>query len=71
MAVTNPYQKDWQHTKECTDKLCFCTDPQDPDPVCECGNPGYACICSEKDEEYEDIRVNMWENNCNPRGSQY
>ena len=38
---------DWKHTSQCTDKICYCIDPDDPDPICDCGRPGCCCICEE------------------------
>jgi len=44
----------WQHRKECTETECFCADPEQSDPICDCGAPGWACQC-DRDEDRRDI----------------
>ena len=41
------------HKKECTKDWCYCIDSQG-DPICDCGEPGYACKC-DKLEDYDPI----------------
>jgi hypothetical protein len=36
----------WKHTDKCTPTECYCADSDFPDPVCECGCPGWACVSS-------------------------
>jgi hypothetical protein len=38
---------EWKHKPQCTDKECYCADDNVADPVCECGRPGWACVCEE------------------------
>lgn len=42
---------DWQHKPECTDRECYCADPDEADPICECGRPGWACCYVEENDE--------------------
>ena len=48
--------KTWCHREECTDHECYCIDADFPDPVCDCGAPGWACQC-EKDDYAESAVV--------------
>jgi hypothetical protein len=46
----------WVHRPECTANDCYCADPDFPDPVCDCGRPGWACRCFEEmDEDLDDV----------------
>lgn len=41
----------WKHKPECTERECFCADPEESDPICECGCPDWACCCAELEED--------------------
>jgi hypothetical protein len=49
----------WKHnTNKCTKTECFCLNPEIPDPICDCGNPGWACACYDgrfDEDEDEDL----------------
>lgn len=45
--MTTEWRHNWDHKPECTENECYCFDPENPDPVCECGRPGWACSCYE------------------------
>ncbi len=35
----------WTHSSSCTETECYCADYGNPDPICDCGAPGWACQC--------------------------
>ena len=39
------------HGEQCDDHECFCADPDYPDPMCECGQPGWACCCEDDHDQ--------------------
>lgn len=41
----------WNHTEKCNEYECYCADEDDPDPICDCGCPGWACECPTDEEE--------------------
>lgn len=40
-------RKPWPHKPICTQITCYCLDEGEGDPICVCGNPGWACRCDE------------------------
>lgn len=49
------------HRDECNEHLCYCADPDDPDPMCDCGEPGWMCRCDELAEDDSDPEDDAWE----------
>jgi len=49
-------RKRWPHKPICTTTTCYCLDEGEGDPICDCGNPGWACRCAEiAAESGEDV----------------
>lgn len=46
-----------RHKEKCTDRWCYCIDDEDPDPICDCGRPGWACDPTWHEEQDEQYRM--------------
>jgi hypothetical protein len=46
---------EWDHRDECTESECVCADPEQPDPVCDCGCPAWACKCEDLDDWQREV----------------
>lgn len=53
--MTKPWWARWEHRPECNEHECYCADPEDPDPICECGRPGWACCCWDLEQYNEGV----------------
>lgn len=45
---------------------CECADVEFPDPICDCGWPGYACHCMEEGEPEESLKLEIPFTKSNP-----
>lgn len=42
-----------RHTPNCSSHTCYCLDDFQGDPMCDCGNPAWACRCEPTDTQPE------------------
>ncbi len=53
-GIVRVNEEDWKCTKCNGVNWCYCEgDDQPPEPICQCGWPGYACVCHREEEQYE------------------